>query len=101
MSFEIGIGDGGKYGGDIRFEGIRYGVMHQLEQVKLIDKRDFAEDFKLKDCGYMKVEQYHKNKDEIIAVVDTEKYKEIEEVKQQQIERQMERSKGKDFEIEM
>ena len=43
----------------------------------------------------------HKNKDEIIAVVDTEKYKEIEEVKQQQIERQMERSKGKDFEIEM
>ena len=38
----------------------------QLEQVKLIDKRDFAEDFKLKDGGYMKIEQYHKNKDEII-----------------------------------
>ena len=101
VSFEIGIGDRGKYGGDIRFEGIRYGVMHQLEQVKLIDKRDFAENFKLNDGGYMKIEQYHKNKDEIIAVVDTEKYKEIEEVKQQQIERQMERSKGKDFEIEM
>ena len=101
VSFDIGIGDRGKYGGTIEFEGKRYGVMHQLEQVKLIDKRDFAEDFKLKDGGYMKIEQYHKNKDEIIAVVDTEKYKEIEEVKQQQIERQMERSKGKDFEIEM
>ena len=101
VSFEVEAGDRGKYGGDIRFEGIRYGVMHQLEQVKLIDKRDFAEDFKLKDGGYMKIEQYHKNKYEIIAVVDTEKYKEIEEVKQQQIERQMERSKGKDFEIEM
>ena len=101
VSFGADIGDRGKYGGEIEFEGKRYGVMHQYDEVKLIDRGDFARDFNLKDGGYMKIEQYKGDKNEIIAVVDKERYKEIERNKQQEMQMQMQRSKGRDFEIEM
>jgi hypothetical protein len=51
----------------------------------------------------MKIEQYKGDKNEIIAVEDKGRYKEIEKNKQQemQMQMQMQRSKGRDFEIEM
>ena len=67
VSFGAEIGDRGKYGGEIEFEGKRYGVMHQYDEVKLIDKRDFAENFNVKEGGYMKIEQYREDRNEIIA----------------------------------
>jgi len=101
VSFGADIGDRGKYGGEIEFEGKRYGVMHQHDEVKLIDRGDFAEGFDLKKGGYMKIEQYKGDKNEIIAVMDKERYKEIEKNKQQEMQMQMQRSKGRDFEMEM
>ena len=97
--FGAKIGDKGRYGGEIEFEGKKYGVMHQYEKVKLIDKGDFVKNFNLKDEGYMKIEQYKQDKNEIIAVVDKEKYKEIEMQKQQEMEVKMD--KGKELELEI
>jgi len=98
VSFGAEIGDKGKYGGEIEFEGNRYGVMHKHDEVKLIDKEDFAKGFNLKDGGYMKVEQYKQEKNEIIAVVDKEKYQKIE-MEQKEMKMKMERDKG--FELSM
>ena len=49
----------------------------------------------------MKIEQYREDKNEIIAVRDTEKYKEIEMNKQQEMEMKMDKGKDRGFEIEM
>ena len=72
--------------------------MHKHDEVKLIDKEDFAKGFNLKDGGYMKVEQYKQEKNEIIAVVDKEKYQKIE-MEQKEMKMKMERDKG--FELSM
>lgn len=100
--FGAEIGDRGKCGGEIEFEGNRYVVMHKYDEVQLIDKKNFAKDCELKDGDYMKIKQHDiENRNSIVAVKDTEKYQKIEMEKQREMEMKMERSKGLELEIEM
>ena len=97
VSFNMEVGDRGKYGGTIEFEGKRYGVMDQYDQVKLIDRGNCAKG--LKDGNYMKIEASDYNKDKMMGVADTERQKEVQLEKEMNKQKQMDR--GRDFEMEM
>ena len=100
--FGAEIGDRGKCGGEMEFEGNRYVVMHKYDEVQLIDKRNLAKDCELKDGDYMKINQHDiENRNSIVAEKDTEKYQKIEMEKQREMEIKMERSKGIELEMEM
>jgi len=97
VSFNMEVGDRGKYRGTIEFEGKRYGVMERYDQVKLIDIGNCAKE--LKDGNYMKIEASDYNKDKMMGVADTERQKEVQLEKEMNKQKQMDR--GREFEMEM
>jgi hypothetical protein len=92
ISFRSEIGDRGKYGGVIEFEGNKYGVMNQYKSVVLIDKEHCSG---FKEGQYIKLESYRDNEKQITAVPDFEKQQQVK------MERQMELEMSKGFEMEM
>jgi len=92
ISLRPKIGDQGKYGGVIEFEGHKYGVMHQYKSMTLIKEEHCSG---LKEGEYMKIESHRDNAKQAQAVQDIDKQKQV------QMDRQKGAQMSRGFEMEM
>ena len=92
ISLRPKIGDQGKYGGVIEFEGHKYGVMHQYKSMTLIKEEHCSG---LKEGEYMKLESHRDNAKQVQAVQDIDKQKQV------QMDRQKGAQTSRGFEMEM
>lgn len=98
ISFMPEAGDWGRYGGVIEFEGKKYGVMHQYDQVKLIERHRCW--IGLKDGDYMKIEEVKPKTMGVQAVLDSGRQAQAQ---QMELQKQLEisKSRSKDFGMEI